>query len=337
MSDFLTVSHMNLFVKMIKTCLLVFIWIWSLCLVGLSQSDGVTTGQATPEDTRGKAERYRIGFQDVLEIQVFKHPNLTQRVSVGQNGTILLFRLDKPITAVCRSERDLAADIAEAYREKFIRDPQVTVVVAERKSQSFGVLGAVEKPGNFFVDRRVHLLEMLALAGGPNKEAGTRLLIARTGSDSNCKEGTGPDDPDVMVLDYRIRDIQEGREIVWMKPGDVVTVLDADIIYMYGDVNKQGSYRIREPITLTQAIVSAEGLRPAAKKDKIRVLRQRQGSPERDEFVFDLNKIDKGQVKDPILEPNDIVAVSEDRTKSILLGVADALKSSVPSVLYRIP
>jgi polysaccharide export outer membrane protein len=304
-------------------------------LIYVSAAMGVVSAQTGVNDV-GRDDRYRIGFQDVLEVQVFKHPNLSQRVSVGPNGTILLFRLDKPVAAVCKTERELATEIANAYKEKFIRDPQVTVVVAEQKSQSFAVLGAVEKPGSFFVGRRIHLLEMLALAGGPNKEAGTRLLIARAGSRSECKEG-GVQDDDVSVLDYKIRDVQEGKQIVWMKPGDVVTVLDADIVYMYGDVNKQGSYKIREPITLTQAIVSAEGLKPAAKKNKIRVLRQRPGSPERDELIFDLNQIDKGKVRDPFLEPNDIVAVSEDRAKSILLGFANSLKSSVPSVLYRLP
>jgi polysaccharide biosynthesis/export protein len=321
--------------RRIKAGFVIFTW---LACVGVcnAQTNTVSPNQ-NGLNVAGPGDRYRIGFQDVLEVQVFKHPNLNQRVSVGPNGTILLFRLDKPVTAVCKTERELASEIADAYKEKFIRDPQVNVVVAEQKSQSFAVLGAVEKPGNFFVGRRIHLLEMLALAGGPNKEAGTRLLIARTGSSSNCKEGGIQNDPDVTVHDYKIRDVQEGREIVWMNPGDVVTVLDADIVYMYGNVNKQGSYKIREPITLTQAIVSAEGLKPAAKKDKIRVLRQRPGNAERDELVFDLNQIDKGKVRDPFLEPNDIVAVSEDRTKSILLGFANSLKAGVPNVLYRFP
>ena len=57
----------------------------------------------------------------------------------------------------------------------------------------------------------------------------------------------------------------------------------------------------------------------------------------RQEFVFDLAEIDKGKVKDPYLETGDIVAVSEDGTKKVLLGIADSLKSSVPSAIYRIP
>ncbi len=283
-------------------------------------------------------DRYRIGFRDILDIQVFRHADLNQRAPVGPNGTIVLFRLDKPIMAVCKTESELRTEIAAAYKEKFIRDPQVTVSVAEQRSQSVGVVGAVGTPGNYFINRRVHLLEMLALAGGPNKDAGTRLIVARTGSTASCKESTDDaDDGQVAVVDLKVRDVLEGKQTFWMQPGDVVSVLDSDIIYVYGNVNRQGSYKVREPITLTQAIVTAEGLKPAAKKDKVRVLRQRAGSSEREELVFDLNKIDKGDIKDPYLEPNDIVAISEDRMKSILLGLANSIKTTIPNVIYRVP
>jgi len=323
-----------------------------LCLFGLASALNaaaqISNGQVpapsstplrtTVLDANAQSDRYRIGFRDVLDIQVFRHPDLSQRVLVSPNGTIVLFRLEHPVVAVCRTERELATDIENAYKEKYLRDPEVNVVVAEQKSQSIAVIGSVEKPGNFFVNRRVHLLEMLAMAGGPNREAGTRLLIARTGSSSNCKESNdAPDSDKVDVVGFKIRDIQEGKETFWMQPGDVVTVLDADIVYMYGNVNRQGSIKIREPITLTQAIVSAEGLKSAANKDKIRILRQRPGGVDREELIYDLNQIDKGKVKDPYLEPNDIVAVSEDKAKSILQGLANSIKSSVPNVIYRVP
>lgn len=283
-------------------------------------------------------DRYRIGFQDILEIQIFQHPNLSQRVAVSPNGTIMLFRLDKPVVAVCKTERELAFEIADAYKASFIRDPQVNVVVAEQKSQSVAVIGAVEKPGTYFINRRYHLLEMLAMAGGPNKESGTRLLVARTGSTSQCRDkGDLTDGDQIAVMDFKIRDVQEGRQTLWMQPGDVVSLLKADVIYVYGNVNKQGTIEVREPITLTQAIVSAEGIKPTARKDKIRILRQIPGKGDRGEFVYDLTEIDKGKVKDPFLEPNDIVAVSEDRVKAILFGIANSIKSSVPSAVYRLP
>ncbi|MEP6787008.1 MAG: polysaccharide biosynthesis/export family protein [Acidobacteriota bacterium] len=299
----------------------------------------VSTPQATKvPDATAQNDRYRIGFQDVLDIQIFRHPDLNQRVPVNPNGTIVLFRLEHPVVAICKTERELSTDIANAYKEKYLRDPEVSVNVAEQKSQSIAVIGSVEKPGNFFVNRRYHLLEMLALAGGPNKEAGTRLMIARTGSTSNCKENLDSSDNDkIEVVGFKIRDVQEGKQTFWMQPGDVVSVLPADIVYVYGNVNKQGPVSIREAITLTQAIVSAEGLKPAANKDKIRILRQKTGSIDREELVFDLNLIDKGKVKDPYLEPNDIVAVSQDSSKAVFLGVTNMIKSTIPSAIYRIP
>lgn len=317
--------------------ILALVFVLLLWVVGPAQ-----VGQVPPESLvaglQAKNDRYRIGFQDILEIQVFQHPSLSQRIAVSPNGTIMLFRLDKPLIAVCKTERELAGEIADAYKARFIRDPQVNVVVSEQRSQSVAVIGAVEKPGTYFINRRYHLLEMLAMAGGPNKESGTRILVARTGSSSQCRDkGDQTDGDQVAVMDFKVRDVQQGKQTLWMQPGDVVSLLKADVIYVYGNVNKQGTIEVREPITLTQAIVSAEGMRPAAKKDKIRILRQVADKAERQELVYNLNDIDKGKVRDPFLEPNDIVAVSEDKVKSILYGIANSIKSSVPSAVYRLP
>ena len=309
-----------------------------------AQSSPPTVAVASPQAVSGRIvtdddekDLYRIGYQDLIDISVYNQPKLAQKVAVGPSGTIVLFRLDHPVVALCKTERELARDIEAAYKERYLKDPQVAVAVYEQKSRSIAVIGAVEKPGNFFIAKKVHLLEMLAYAGGPSKEAGTRVLVARAGSSSACRLKTDAADDSLSVMDFKLRDIELGRQTLWMQPGDVVSVLDADIVYVYGNVNKQGALKIREPITLTQALASSEGLKSAAKKDKIRVLRQLEGKPERDELVFNLNEIDKGRVKDPILMPNDIVAVSQDTSKAIMLGIADAIKTSVPNAVYRIP
>jgi polysaccharide biosynthesis/export protein len=303
-----------------------------------STATASVTASALPAATE---DRYRIGYQDTLDIQVFRHPELNKRVSVNTNGTIILFRLDSPIMAVCKTETELAADIAKAYEKDYLRNPEVNVVAVEQKSQSVSVIGAVEKPGSFFINRRVHLLELLAFAGGPKSgEAGTRLLVARTGSRSNCQtdSSTASTSTDgVELMDFKIRDVQSGKETLWMQPGDVVSVMDADVVYVYGNVNKQGAVKIKEPLTLTQALVLAEGLKSATKKDNIRVLRAKPGTTDRVETVYDLTQIDKGKAQDPYLEPNDIVAVSEDKTKSIINNIGRSLTTGIPSIFYRIP
>src|SRR5207245_431667 len=104
----------------------------TVCLSDSAQTTNVPVNAPAPASTPPDAlvagataqnDRYRIGFQDVLDIQVFRHPDLSQRVPVSPNGTIVLFRLERPVVAVCKTERELATDIANAYKEKYLRDP----------------------------------------------------------------------------------------------------------------------------------------------------------------------------------------------------------------------
>jgi len=292
---------------------------------------------AFPVNSTGD-EQYRIGYQDTLEIQIFRHPELTQRVGVNSNGTINLFRLPKPLVALCKTVRELASDVEDAYRKDYLRNPEANVVAAEQRSQAFAVIGAVEKPGTYLINRKVRLLELLAQAGGPSKEAGSRLIVARTGSTSNCKiNDTAAENDNITLMDFTVKDVLEAKKDLVMRPGDIVSVLDSDVVYVYGNVNKQGQVIIKEPITLTQAIASSEGLKPSTKKDKIRVLRQKPDSLDREEIIYNLDDIDKRKVQDPFLQPNDVVAISEDTTKSILRSIGKSLTTGLPSILYRVP
>ena len=282
-------------------------------------------------------DRYRIGFQDRLTVQVFRHPELTQTIDVNPNGTINLFRLPEPVPAVCKTERELANAIADAYRKDYLRNPEVNVVVAEQRSQAFAVIGAVVKPAFYMINRKVTLLELLAYAGGPSKEAGARLVVTRTGSTSNCKQGASDETDDGAAISFKLKDVLEAKYNPEMKAGDIVSVLKVDSVFVYGNVIKQGPVAFNEPITLMQAISSAEGLKPAAKKDKIRVFRQKDGSLDREELIFDLGKIAKREAQDPYLEPSDVVAVSEDQAKSIFRSLGKSLTGGLPSLFYRVP
>jgi len=327
---------------MLFNAFIVFIFVAISGISAIAQTEtpspDTTAIQITPTVISGN-ERYRIGFQDTIEVQVFGQPKLTQRVTVNPNGTINLFRLPEPIVAVCKTERELSNTIAAAYEKDYLRDPEVNVVVVEQKSQSFAIIGAVEKPGNYYINRKVRLLELLAQAGGPSKDAGSRIVVARTGSTSNCKLGTNgtPEEDDVELLDFKMSDVLQAKSDLVMQPGDIVSVMDSDVIYVYGNVNKQGQIDIKEPITLTQAIATAQGLKPATQKDSVRVFRQKPGSMERDEFVYSLRDIEKRKIQDPYLEPNDIVAVAEDKVKGVFNSIKTSLTQGIPSIFYRIP
>ncbi|MBK9165590.1 MAG: SLBB domain-containing protein [Acidobacteria bacterium] len=317
------------------------LWLTVFFLLGTNQLFAQGEPAPTPSGPASfqtSEERYRIGFQDTLEIQIFRRPELNQRVNVNPNGTITLFRLDAPIVAVCKSERELANEIATAYAKNYLRNPEVNVIAVEQRSQSFAVMGAVEKPANYYINRPIRLLELLAQAGGPTDKAGSRLIVARTGSRSNCRltQQRSDEDTEFEIVHLSLKDVLEAKQNIPMLPGDIVSVLEADVVYVYGHVVKQGQVIMKEPLTLTQAIASAEGLKPASRTD-VRIFRQKQGSLEREELLFNLGDIEKRKVADPYLEPNDIVAVNEDRVKSIFNSIGRSLTNGIPSIFYRVP
>jgi len=89
----------------------IFVILAILCSCSILPAQEPNNGQATqptPVPQVDTNERYRIGYQDTLDIQVFRHPELNRRVNVSPNGTINLFRLDAPIMAVCKTEDELA-------------------------------------------------------------------------------------------------------------------------------------------------------------------------------------------------------------------------------------
>lgn len=298
-------------------------------------SVATTTGNSYKNQNN---ERYRIGFQDTLEIQVSKHPELTQVVSINSDGTIFLPRIDQPIIAVCKTEQELKDNITTLYKT-YLRAPFVNVRAVDQKSQAFAVMGAVKKPGSFFLNRKIHLLELLSLAGGYDVEfAGAKIQVARVGNVSGCKENAAQDEKDDLdFLSFNLKDVIEGRQNPWMQPGDIVSVLEAAEAYVVGNVFKPTRIPLKESVSLTKAIAFAGGLQTTAKTNKIVIQRQESNSLVKTELVFDLKDIYDKKIQDPLLQANDIVEVGTDTGKSVKKNFLKILTNGLPSVFMRVP
>lgn len=306
-----------------------------------SENREITDMPKETQNATGKSgnERYRIGFQDTLEIQVFRHPELSQIVNVNTDGTIYLPRIEKPIVAVCKTERELA-DVVTLNYKSYLRTPFVNVRAVEQKSQPFAVIGAVEKPGSFYLNRRIRLLELLSFAGGHDVEkAGAKIQIARVGNVSACSENTESNEEttDVVFFSLDLKDVVEGKENPWMQPGDIVSVLEAEEAYVVGNVYKPAKISLKEPVTLTQAIAIAGGLEATAKTDKVVIQRQERGNVAKVELVYNLKDIRDKKIPDPKLQANDIIEVSTDKVKTIRNGLIKAITGGLGNIFYRFP
>ena len=121
-------------------------------------------------------ERYLLGPGDTVLITVFRYPELSRPVRVEADGTIRLPLIHSDIQASCLTTEQLAVEVEKHYLE-YLKDPQVDVSIRDYSSEPVAVVGAVNKPGSFALQRRARLREILAFAGGPSPAAGRLVQI----------------------------------------------------------------------------------------------------------------------------------------------------------------
>ena len=107
---------------------------------------------------------YKIGPLDVLDVAVFKVPDLSKTVQVGEDGTIT-YPLVGQVQAAGRTAHELEVDLKQKLGEKYLRSPQITVLVKEYNSQRVTISGAVKTTGVYAVKGRTTLLQVIAMAG----------------------------------------------------------------------------------------------------------------------------------------------------------------------------
>jgi polysaccharide export outer membrane protein len=112
---------------------------------------------------------YKVGSLDVLDISVFKVPELSKIVQVADTGTINLPLLGE-VPAAGRTAQEIEQDLTRKLGAKYLNSPQVTVFVKEHNSQRVTVEGAVRKPGVYPIRGKLSLVQLLATAEGVDKE-----------------------------------------------------------------------------------------------------------------------------------------------------------------------
>jgi polysaccharide biosynthesis/export protein len=277
---------------------------------------------------------YLLGPGDVLDVRVFGQPELTTTVQVDSDGNLsALPFLETPIKAKCRSDKDVQKDIATAYA-KFINNPQVSVRIAERNSrQPATVFGAVRQPTRIEMKRRVRLNELMAVSGGFTERAAGTIQILHTEPlmcpDAGEEAEAAPIDGTRIPLQIvKIGDLRAGKAEAnpVIRPGDYVLVTEAEPVYITGAVMAPGGIFLREQLMLSRAIAMVGGTRKEAKLSDVKVFRQVPGSPNQEVISVNLEAIKKNQQPDFLLQPYDVIEVSEagmfssSRIASTLMG-----------------
>ena len=282
-------------------------------------------------------DRYRIGPADVLDIRVYNRPQLSREaVRVEGNGMIRMPLIESEIQAACLTEGELAKEISSRYA-RYYKNLQVDVFIKEYHSRQVAIIGAVNEQSRFELQRRVRLLELLTYAKGPSSKAGQTINIVHSTAISPCKQATEIDES-TAFSSYKLSEVLQGepKSNPYIEAGDIVTVPEADQVYIVGNVFMPLTISLKEPITLTRAIAMAGGLKQDTSKDKIRVLRQEPGTTVRKEIIVDLVAIEKKRSEDLALAPNDIIDVPTSAGKSFLRSLVQGVVPSVSQLPVRV-
>ena len=275
-------------------------------------------------------DRYRIGVGDVLEVRVFNRPQLSREaVRVEGNGVIRMPLIETEIQAACRTESELAQEIARLYLE-YQKNPQVDVFVKEYNSQPVAVMGAVNTPGRFQLQRRVRLLELLAFAGGPAERAGRNVQVIHNAPSFTCEQPAAGSE-EIPVNSYRLSDLMQGdaRSNPYVRPGDVVTITEAEQAFVVGNVLKPSTIPLRDRVTVSQAIAMAGGTLPDTQSNRVRIVRNDPRTNSKMEFFVDLKAVGRHQSEDVALQANDIVEVPTAGGRRFLRNLLSGVLPSV--------
>ena len=301
-----------------------------ICLVAVwaAMAPAPTMAQAgqaqPPAELRGD---YRIGPGDVLLIEVAGEPELRRKVKVQEQGTIRLPYIDRDLAIAGLSEPQVSA----LLRQEFIailKDPQVTVFIEEYHARMASIAGAVNQPKQIALTRELRLYDLISLAGGISDKAGNIVQLIHTRPEDSLE-----------IIDLRdlVRRPELNRVI---RDGDFINVPEAGIFYVTGNVNKPGSFPMKDTVKLTQALAMAGGVMADTRKKEIKLVRATDANQSgTTETVINLLEIEKDPSKDLLLKPYDVVMVPEStrakQTKTLIQAFAGGLASALGWGIFR--
>ena len=157
---------------------------------------------------------YVIGAQDVLDVSVWKEPDVSRVVPVRPDGKISLPLLND-VQAAGLTPPQLAAQITDSLK-KYVTTPQVTVIVTTINSQRVYILGEVTRPGAYPILPGMSVLQALSSAGGFTQYARVKSIFVRRFE--NGKEVKYP---------FNYKDVINGKkpeQEILLKAGDTIVV-----------------------------------------------------------------------------------------------------------------
>jgi polysaccharide export outer membrane protein len=226
-------------------------------------------------------------------VTVFQSPELSLEARIPETGVVnypLLGAVTLGGLTISQAEQRIANGLLTG---KFLKQPQVSILVTQLRGAQASVLGHAVRPGRYTLEvTNTRLSDLMALAGG----------VAPDGSDILTVVGTRDGKPFRTQIDFRtlFRSDSQSQDMV-IQNNDVVYVDRQPQIYIYGEVQKPGTLRLERGMNILQALAAGGGLTPRGTQRGIRV--HRKGAD-------GVTQVLTPGLQEPLL-PDDVVQVPE--------------------------
>ena len=274
----------------VKSGLWVLFWSFCCFAVHAAQSSRASDPPTPPGDSPPRI--IQIGPGDSVSIQVYGQADMSTVVYVSDDGTIPV-PLAGPVQIAGLSPSEASKRIEKALKDgNYLVDPHVTLTVTVSRSQRVSVLGQVGRPGQYPIEAKTTLFDLLALAGGALDTGSDDIFLLRT--DANGALQRYP---------INLKGLQNSRVAIpeqTLRGGDSILVPKADQFYIYGEVTAPNKYRVEPDMTVIQAIARAGGVSPRGSERRVDIKRMIDGK-----YVTV-----KAKLNDPV-KADDVIHVKE--------------------------
>jgi polysaccharide biosynthesis/export protein len=195
---------------------------------------------------------YLLGPGDIIKVTVFQNPDLATEARVSE-ASMISFPLVGSIALGGLSVQAAEQRIAQALKDGgFVKQAQVNVLPVQIRGSQVAVLGQVNRPGRFPLETsNIRLSDMLAIAGG----------ISNNGSDE--VQITGMRGGKAFRKTVNVASMYLGGNTendIMLAGGDTLYVHRAPMFFIYGEVQRPGTFRVERDMTLMQALATGGGL-----------------------------------------------------------------------------
>jgi len=190
-----------------------------VALVGfpqMSRGSSKRDQKGAPEPAGGQPpSEYVIGPTDVLDVSVWKEPDISRTVTVRPDGKISL-PLVGELEASGKTPVELQGIISQKL-QRYIDTPEVTVLMHDVKSGAVAIFGKVAKPGSYPLNHQMTVLDVIAAAGGFKDYAKlTQIYVLRINPDGST-----------VRFKFNFKEVIKGRDL-----SQNITLLPRDTVYV---------------------------------------------------------------------------------------------------------